>query len=348
MKLKITRLNNPPTPVNGKYDPDTIYLIRTSTGSVRMVFTSPDGTLVGESIQENNIIVTSNDAQTPSVKAPLMWMKPSTGELYVKTYIDGTWGWKEASPNTPVMTGSDFVTVSDTAPPLPSSKVFWFNPNTGGGLHIQVDEDGSKVWKQTDFLDETLLQQKVEEAQLAAQSATASAVQSQTAETQIQQAKSSIDQSAAQVAADRASVGTMLLSVTDVINTVNLLKSVIDSTAQTVSDDKAQTEIYKNDTAQLKQDVVTLIAAIQAPDLSGVLLKSDNLASLADKSAARQNLGLGAMAVKDSITGDDVKTALGYTPADEAVIGQIQAALDAILAPITVPGGGGNGGEIPA
>ena len=53
------------------------------------------------------------------------------------------------------------------------------------------------------------------------------------------------------------------------------------------------------------------------------------------------------MAVKDSITGDDVKTALGYTPADEVVIGQIQAALDAILAPITVPGGGGNGGEVP-
>lgn len=92
--LSISRLNSLPIPdVQGKYEPSMIYLVKRSDGFVQMLFTSADGTLVGESMEPSDIIQVTAEEVVAGQNAPLFVVNPGSGVCMVKYLSQGAWSW---------------------------------------------------------------------------------------------------------------------------------------------------------------------------------------------------------------------------------------------------------------
>lgn len=379
MKLKITKLNSLPAPgADGKYEPDTIYLVKTSNGIVQTLYTAPDGSLVGKAMTPTDVLAVTTTAPAVNATSSMFWLNPETAILHAKHVSGGTWSWVTVTPDIPAFNPTDMLTVSTTAPILPSSKVFWFDPTPGAGLHIQITENGVTTWKETDFLDETTLQAKVAEAathalnalsyaqaaetsaQLSATKATEAAAQVTLAGQQAIAATASAIRAETAASAAEALAANATASADIAANHANDAMTMKESTeimagnaassALSAEAAKVAAETAKTQTQTLKSEVQTLIDGIQSPpppDMTGYLSKAENLAGLTDTEIARQNLQLGRMAIRDSIIDQDVIDALGYRPADEVVIGDIKLMLETILGPVTTPGIGNGGGGMP-
>lgn len=98
--LSIIRLNSAPVPDgNGLYEANTIYLVKTDTSFVHILFTSPTGTLVGESIQPINIVEQVSITPTADKDASLFWFDAATGEVYIKKHVNEVYSWELIGAN---------------------------------------------------------------------------------------------------------------------------------------------------------------------------------------------------------------------------------------------------------
>lgn len=93
--LKIKRVNSLPIPDSENlYEANIIYLVKTDTGFIHMLCTSPTGSLVGKSILPVDIVEQTDVVAAANKDSGLFWYAPSTDDLYIKKLVNGQYSWE--------------------------------------------------------------------------------------------------------------------------------------------------------------------------------------------------------------------------------------------------------------